>query len=72
MAHHVAEGDEAAKFYRLVCKEARTQLHAAGVAPTDADGRPSFWTGPTFVDYPEGSMIYETTRFLYDAYAMHF
>jgi len=71
-AYAVAEGDEAAKMYRLVCKEARAQLSHAGVAQTDADGQPSFWTGSTFVQYPVGSLAYETTRFLYDMCAMHF
>ena len=64
-----AEGDEAAKFYRLICREARIQRQAAGVPLTGADNEPVFWTGPEFVDYEGGSMIYETTRFLYDACA---
>ena len=63
----VAEGDEAAKFYRLVCNEARAQREAAGVPLTGADNEPVFWTGPDFTDYSGGSMAYESTRFLYDA-----
>lgn len=63
----VAEGDEAAKFYRLVCNEARVQREAAGVPLTGADNEPVFWTGPDFTDYSDGSMAYESTRFLYDA-----
>ena len=62
----VAEGDEAAKFYRLVCNEARVQREAAGVPLTGADNEPIFWSGPDFTDYSDGSMAYESTRFLYD------
>lgn len=62
----VAEGDEAAKFYRLVCNEVRVQREAAGVPLTGADNEPIFWSGPDFTDYSDGSMAYESTRFLYD------
>ena len=63
--------DEAAKFYRLACNEARAQRKAAGVPLVDPqDGLSRFWTGPAFVEHSSGSMAHETTRFLYDACAI--
>jgi hypothetical protein len=51
----------ARKFYRLICREVRNRRTEAGVHTEIA------YTGPSFTLYPEGSILKEGGRFLYES-----
>lgn len=65
----VATQDEAAKLYRRTCREVRLQRLAISTPLVDHNGNAAFWTGPDFAKLAEGSLGYETEKFIYEACA---